>query len=1306
MADSVKIRITGDDRGFRDTLSGLGQTASSVFKGMMRSQIVTRGFSMMTGSLRNAVDTGMQFGSAMSQVAAISGATGAELDFLTETAKRYGETTMFSASQAAEALNYMALAGWDTNQSIEALPGVLDMAAASGMGLAAASDAVTDYISAFGLEAKDATYMADAMAKAQATANTSAQQLSEAWGNSAASMHAAGQDMETTTAALMIFADQGMKGSEAGTALSAMMRDITQKMEDGAIKIGDTTIAVQDAQGNFRDLNAIIADVTKATEGMGSAEKSAALMTTFTARSIKGVNMLLNAGVEELNKYEAAVRGSAGTAAEQAETMMDNLQGDVQIFKSALEGLQITASESMDGTARTLVQEATEIVNSLNQAGKRGGLNGIIDGLIDQVPKLLPKVTTVIQKIADGVKSKMPSLIKGIFSTIPDLIGAAGDILPTLADAVFEGAASIVQNLVTRLPELVPQLLNGVAKLGESLVRGAYNLVFSSVDAVYRLVTNQVGKAFTLDQAIDNILEQGRQGEHILTLSAEVNAEVETNGAEAAITSAITGIKSAFETEGLTIDTSTIVGLINKSDAEIIAACKGMGLSEEGAQYVVEQVRGLETSVSAAISDLNLGDEELNQKVSALLTSADTSKAELIAELKELSLTPTEIAEILAIYETMNGDLSSGVPNVFDNVAKALTDGKTDSPDIVGELHDEIQGWFDDAVADVDAWAELEISKLDPTEAGYDDAVAEIKTKAGELKTELIGVKNSADAWVNANANVATETVEKHIGELEGIKNEAVSLSEEIDAMTENARGKVSSVGENAYRTIKIGGKADAGTIDLAFTWSYNGHKDANAAAQEAYEEELRALQANKQLTADQYNEQAGALELELKTQLAINDAEYIVQLRDLFAGLAESMLSSDDYDVFYDALGKMDLASQLQEWANTQFLDGAETIDWSSIPDALREGLDAAGFDMEEIMKNTAWSKAEFSSWWRNDVAQSLQEGAKEELESIDWGDLAVVFADAVDTGLFKGTELEGLEAEEVFARLFGGLGEDAEAAVKAALNDTPAVIDEAVSDAVSAADPEAEVEADIDVKPKAESDVPGQVEEAVESAAEDAAPEAKEVDMEVTTNVVVTNSNAAEVGGELGRELNAGIAAESGGASEAGSALGSAAASGARTAYAGLYSAGSYAGTGFYLGFLSKRGQILRAAYDIANSVSATIRAALQISSPSRVLMQLGEYTGEGYGIGLRDSLQSAIKSARSVVDVANLSPKMDYADVINAVRGVSSSVTDFAGIEAERPIELYVNGKLLGRVMARDNIGGINQYNRSLALGRGSE
>lgn len=340
----------------------------TVMKGVLAdlaSTAIRACFDAMKDFLKQTIETGKNFDSAMSEVQAISGATDKDLAMLRDTAKEFGSTTMFSASESAEALKYMSLAGWDANTSASALGGVLDLAAASGMDLASASDMVTDYLSAFGLEAEKSGYFADLLAYSQGNANTSAEQLGEAYKNCAANMNAAGQDIETTTAFLAMLSNQGLKGSEAGTALNAVMRDMTAKMKDGKIAIGDTMVEVMDANGNFRDMTDILKDVENATNGMGDAEKAAALQSTFTADSIKGLNLILNAGVDEAAAFENELRNCDGTAADMAATMQDNLGGDLTDLSAQFEGVQIALYEKFEPALRAGVDVLSELLNGL-----------------------------------------------------------------------------------------------------------------------------------------------------------------------------------------------------------------------------------------------------------------------------------------------------------------------------------------------------------------------------------------------------------------------------------------------------------------------------------------------------------------------------------------------------------------------------------------------------------------------------------------------------------------------------------------------------------------------------------------------------------------------------------------------------------------------------------------------------------------------------------------------------------------------------------------------------------------------------
>ena len=367
-ADALDHSMDGLDDSTSEATDGFTTLKGAVasFVGNMAAKGAQMALEGLKKAFTETIRVGSDFEAAMSKVSALSGATGSDLDKMAAKAKELGATTQFSATQVAEGFQYMSLAGWDANTSLSAIDGVLKLAASAEMDLADASDMVTDYLSAFGMEASRAGEMADMLAYAQANSNTTAQQLGEAYGNSAAGLHAAGQEIETVTAILEGLANQGLKGSEAGTALNGVMSQITQKMSDGAIQIGETTVAVQDQEGNFRDLLDILADVETATDGMGTAEKSAALAAVFNRTSLSGLNLILNEGVDNIKDYRDALEDSTGAASDMSNTMNDNLKGDLKAFGSALEGLGITTYEAIDGPVRGVVQLATSAIQDLN----------------------------------------------------------------------------------------------------------------------------------------------------------------------------------------------------------------------------------------------------------------------------------------------------------------------------------------------------------------------------------------------------------------------------------------------------------------------------------------------------------------------------------------------------------------------------------------------------------------------------------------------------------------------------------------------------------------------------------------------------------------------------------------------------------------------------------------------------------------------------------------------------------------------------------------------------------------------------
>ena len=403
----------------------------------LAADAIMRAVDRIKNLVGNVIELGQNFTSTMSEVSAISGATGEDFEKLEACAREYGATTVFSASNAAEALKYMSLAGWDADQSTSALGGVLNLAAASGMELGAASDMVTDYLSAFAMEAGDAAYFADLLSYAQSHSNTTAEALGEAYKNCAANLNAAGQDVETVTSLLEGMANQGYKGSEAGTAMAAIMRDITNGMKDGAIKIGETSVAVMDAQGNFRDLTDILTEVEAATNGMGDAERAVALSSTFTADSTKGLNLILNEGMDNIAGYEEELRGASGSAEEMANIMNDNLSGDVAAMNSAFEELGLKIYDALESKLRAGVQFITNgVIPAIEWLG----------GHIPEVTIAVSGLGAVIAAMNWGTISSKIAMVKGALVKLAAALG--GVSLPAIAIiAVITAVALAFTNL-------------------------------------------------------------------------------------------------------------------------------------------------------------------------------------------------------------------------------------------------------------------------------------------------------------------------------------------------------------------------------------------------------------------------------------------------------------------------------------------------------------------------------------------------------------------------------------------------------------------------------------------------------------------------------------------------------------------------------------------------------------------------------------------------------------------------------------------------------------------------------------------
>lgn len=321
-----------------------------------------------------AVKTAADFDSAMSKVAAVSGAAGSDFDALREKAREMGAKTKFSASEAAEAMNYMAMAGWKTEDMLSGIEGVMNLAAASGEDLATTSDIVTDVLTAFGLTAADSGHFADILAAASSNANTNVSMMGETFKYCAPIAGALGFSAEDTAEAIGLMANAGIKGSQAGTALRTIMNNLSGDVKICGSSIGEVTVAATNADGSMRDLSDILADCRTAFAGLTESEKAQAAESLVGKNAMSGFLALMNAGEGDIDKLSSAIANCDGTAAGMAETMQDNLAGQLQILKSQLEELAISFGDMLMPAIRSIVgwiQKFVDWLNSMDEGTRK-----------------------------------------------------------------------------------------------------------------------------------------------------------------------------------------------------------------------------------------------------------------------------------------------------------------------------------------------------------------------------------------------------------------------------------------------------------------------------------------------------------------------------------------------------------------------------------------------------------------------------------------------------------------------------------------------------------------------------------------------------------------------------------------------------------------------------------------------------------------------------------------------------------------------------------------------------------------------
>lgn len=439
-----------------------------------------------------SVEAGMQFDSSMSQVAATMGFSTEELNTagseaqktfqqLSSFAQEMGAKTAFSASEAADALNYMALAAYDADTSMATLPSVLNLAAAGGIDLASASDMVTDALSAFGKDSSYATTMVDQMAKTASKSNTSVSQLGEAF----LTIGGTAKDLKGGTAELSMMlgklADSGIKGAEAGTHLRNIMLAMNPTTDKAKAAWEDLQMSAYDTDGALKPLNTTFVKLNEKLSTMTDQERTDILTKMFNKTDLSSVNALLSVTMEQYSELGIAIAKSKDAASAMADTQLDNLAGDITLLQSAFEGVKIQVSNSLTPALRDFVQITSEGFGEIAASLQNGDISGAFDAMGDTLSNLVNKVVEVLPEMTDAGIKLLESLIDGLISNLPQIVDSAVKIVMSLADAILNNLPKIVeaalkiivqlaQGLIKALPELIPKVVEVVLTITETLI--------------------------------------------------------------------------------------------------------------------------------------------------------------------------------------------------------------------------------------------------------------------------------------------------------------------------------------------------------------------------------------------------------------------------------------------------------------------------------------------------------------------------------------------------------------------------------------------------------------------------------------------------------------------------------------------------------------------------------------------------------------------------------------------------------------------------------------------------------------------
>lgn len=1249
MADGkVVIETDLDSSGIEKGLSKLGSIAA---KGMKAATVAITGTAAALGGVAAAaIKVGSDFESQMSRVKAISGATGEEFEQLKAQAMQLGADTSFSASQAAEGMENLAAAGFTTSEIMNAMPGLLNLAAASGEDLASSSDIAASTLRGFGLAASDAAHVADVLAANANRTNSSVADTGEAMKYIAPLARAAGLSLEETAAAIGIMANAGVNGSQAGTSLRGALSRLSKPTKDMSEAMDELGISFYDSNGKMKSLTEQVGMLRQATEGMTDEQKNNYLVTLYGQEALSGMLALINEGEGSLGELTNAYKNCDGAAQEAAETMQDNLPGVLEQLSGSAETLGLAFYNSVADNLKNAANTATESINNITDSFNNGGLNEAIQTAGDEFANLAVEAASHAPEMVDTAVDFIEAFASGIALNKGRILGAAGE----MAESMASGLAEL---LPSKLQEPVEDAIDAVA---ESLSDGGLKKAGKTAEKTFDSLIKVVGKlASTALPPLTKALDfAGENLDRLVVVAGSATAAYTAYNATIKATTVATNLAAKAQKAFSVAMSASPTGLVI---AGIAAATTGLALA---CATQVDASKELESAND------KLGDSygKIGEGITGYLS--EVSKAGSIFD---------DFNDSIIVSSEVQGELSGKMDAVQSEITEIARTATEERRQLTETEIQRLQDLF------------TQMRQLTEQELAYQQAYQDaVKSSAETLASTHSGTAEeyatSAQKIINSAVQTRDAVVEKAYSQMietNAINKQLVGTSEQYtqewynqqaQAAQQRYQQAVTDANRESADTLNIIQQGFAQRMDAANEYFANveASNKRELEEQKRHNDELANAEAEKKRKMEELHQDSASAEYEYFVEVERINEEHKQRLAEIRSGLADSLTDAQ--------------AEQASAWlamiAETSLYGGELDASSQAIVDSLIDNFDNLPKKQKEIFKNALQGAVDGFREDEPELLTQAQNTSDNFLNKIKEAlgvhspsrEVKAIFAQ-VNPGAIEGLE-EGKESllekgksvVSDFLNAMGGesIGEKARGIGASIMNFFGLGVGDqkensrlqgksnadAANEGAASVNPFSTGMSFASILKSGISSMMG----ALFGQGSDLANKANDGSRSV---------NPTSTGAQFGKQYSSGIKSQAGQSRSEGKNLSDAADSGARSKSG--RDAGSGFGEGFVAGISDWIGSAIDAAANLAANALSAAKKALNINSPSRKTRAFGQSFSKGLALGIKDEEKSVVKSSRNIsnaalesIDLSAVSARMREVMAFNASRVANRPAT----------------------------------------------